>query len=91
MGHSPLPQQLSPFLARPLTRTSVWGISHRFQRLSPPEGQVSYVLLTRSALSPQPKSRFTSDLHVLGTPPAFILSQDQTLRLYLSIHPRKGG
>jgi hypothetical protein len=22
------------------------------------------------------------DLHVLGTPPAFILSQDQTLRLY---------
>ncbi len=23
---------------------------------------------------------FTFDLHVLGTPPAFILSQDQTLR-----------
>ncbi len=25
-------------------------------------------------------STFTFDLHVLGTPPAFILSQDQTLR-----------
>ena len=24
------------------------------------------------------------DLHVLGTPPAFILSQDQTLKIYLS-------
>ena len=26
-----------------------------------------------------PKRTFTFDLHVLGTPPAFILSQDQTL------------
>jgi hypothetical protein len=25
------------------------------------------------------------DLHVLGTPPAFVLSQDQTLKLYLKI------
>ena len=29
--------------------------------------------------------RFSFDLHVLGTPPAFVLSQDQTLnKLYLS-------
>ena len=26
------------------------------------------------------------DLHVLGTPPAFILSQDQTLRIFIRIH-----
>ena len=26
---------------------------------------------------------FSFDLHVLGTPPAFVLSQDQTLRFYL--------
>ena len=26
-------------------------------------------------------SPFTSDLHVLGTPPAFVLSQDQTLQI----------
>jgi hypothetical protein len=38
------------------------------------------VLLTRSPLSPNPKNGFSFDLHVLGTPPAFILSQDQTLR-----------
>ena len=40
------------------------------------------MLLTRSPLSP--KSASTSwipfDLHVLSTPPAFILSQDQTLQ-----------
>jgi hypothetical protein len=38
------------------------------------------VLLTRLPLSPQTNPRFPFDLHVLGTPPAFILSQDQTLR-----------
>ena len=27
-----------------------------------------------------PKDLFSSDLHVLGTPPAFVLSQDQTLQ-----------
>ena len=44
--------------------------------------QVLYVLLTRSPLSFSGAStRKTSlDLHVLGTPPAFVLSQDQTLR-----------
>jgi hypothetical protein len=38
------------------------------------------VLLTRSPLSPGPKSWFSLDLHVLSAPPAFVLSQDQTLR-----------
>ena len=48
-------------------------------------GQVAYALLTRPPLSAcmfQPKYQlagFSLDLHVLGTPPAFILSQDQTL------------
>lgn len=37
----------------------------------------SHVLLTRPPLTP--KGPF--DLHVLGLPPAFALSQDQTLRL----------
>lgn len=37
----------------------------------------SHVLLTRAPLSP--KRAF--DLHVLGLPPAFVLSQDQTLTL----------
>ena len=38
------------------------------------------MLLTRSPLSPGPKVRFSLDLHVLSAPPAFVLSQDQTLR-----------
>jgi hypothetical protein len=37
------------------------------------------VLLTRSPLTHDPKVISPFDLHVLGTPPAFVLSQDQTL------------
>ena len=51
------------------------GLSFRFRKLSQSYRQVTYVLLTRPPLSP--KGSF--DLHVLGTPPAFVLSQDQTL------------
>ena len=46
--------------------------------LSPSEGQVAHALLTRSPL--KVIANFPFDLHVLGTPPAFVLSQDQTLR-----------
>ena len=35
--------------------------------------------------------RFPLDLHVLGTPPAFVLSQDQTLRREPSIRPARAG
>ncbi len=59
------------------------GISTCFQVLSPSDGQVTHVLLTRSPLlfSNEPKfgGKEAFDLHVLGTPPAFVLSQDQTL------------
>ena len=57
------------------------GITRRFQRLSPAKGHVIYALLTRPPLKYQriatPIPPF--DLHVLGTPPALVLSQDQTL------------
>ena len=43
-------------------------------------GQVGHALLTRSPLSPASKARrIPFDLHVLSTPPAFILSQNRTL------------
>ena len=42
--------------------------------------QVTHVLLTRSRLCPRPKPGSSLHLHVLSTPPAFVLSQDQTLR-----------
>ena len=38
-----------------------------------------YVLLTRAPLIYIPKNIYPFDLHVLGLPLAFILSQDQTL------------
>jgi hypothetical protein len=38
------------------------------------------VILTRSRLCPGPKPGSSLHLHVLSTPPAFVLSQDQTLR-----------
>ena len=59
------------------------GISHRFQWLSPTRGQVTYVLLTRSPLTLHLTEVWvfcSFDLHVLSPPPAFVLSQDQTLR-----------
>ena len=61
------------------------GISTSFDVLSPSKGQVTHALLTRPPLSfikfipKESFDKFSLDLHVLGTPPAFILSQDQTL------------
>ena len=58
------------------------GISVRFQTLSPTQGQVAHALLTRPPLIPPKGSPF--DLNVLCTPPALILSQDQTLEIMVS-------
>ena len=46
--------------------------------------QVAHVLLTRPPLASLPKEIHSLDLHVLGTPPAFVLSQDQTLNKMVS-------
>ena len=51
------------------------GISTPFEVLSRSLGQVAYVLRDRSPLGIAPPL----DLHFLGTPQAFVLSQDQTL------------
>lgn len=45
--------------------------------------QIIYALLTRAPLYSSRRT-FTFDLHVLGTPPAFVLSQDQTLQFVLN-------
>ena len=55
------------------------GISTGFPVLSQSSGQVAHVLRTRSPLSTRASPGFTFDLHVLSVPPAFVLSQDQTL------------
>ena len=56
------------------------GISTPFGELFRTLGQITHVLLTRAPLY-SPLRAFSLDLHVLGTPPAFVLSQDQTLQL----------
>ena len=65
------------------------GITSRFQLLSPSTVQVLHALLTRPPLCNEirPKTSFITpfDLHVLGTPPAFILSQDRTLMLKIEL------
>src|SRR5215218_5168935 len=64
----------------PSWAASTFGISPSFLGLSQSSGQVTHVLLTRSRLCPGPKPGSSLHLHVLSTPPAFVLSQDQTLR-----------
>ena len=63
------------------------GISSRFQLLSQGMRQVAHALLTRPPLIRGPKSSSPFDLNVLCTPPAFILSQDQTLEIIVSYLP----
>ena len=55
-------------------------LSPPFGRLSTTRGQITYVLLTRAPLY-WGRSPFSLDLHVLGAPLTFVLSQDQTLQL----------
>ena len=64
------------------TLAGPWGINPGFPGLSPATGHVTHVLLTRAPLETS-KASFNGssfDLHVLSTPPAFVLSQNQTLR-----------
>src|SRR5256885_4956955 len=63
------------------------GISPSFLGLSRSSGQVTHVLLTRSRLCPRASPGSSLHLHVLSTPPAFVLSQDQTLREELHEKP----
>ena len=71
----PIFQRIAPLMSKRCRSDTLCGISSRFQLLSPSERQVAHVLLTRPPLEP----KFSLDLHVLGVPPAFVLSQDQTL------------
>ena len=81
MRRMPIPYRRT-FPPTGMRPAGIWGIRPRFHGLFPCRGQVAYVLLTsapvaggRVATPPMPL-----DLHVLGLPLAFILSQDQTLR-----------
>jgi hypothetical protein len=75
----PIHQRPKALILLPGDKSTSCGINPGFPGLFPTEGQVAYALLTRSPLSTKPKPSFPFDLHVLSTPPAFVLSQDQTL------------
>ncbi len=70
-----------------LSHESLCGLVGDFSPVFLTTGQVTHVLLTRPPLPLAPKSTRSFDLHVLGTPPAFILSQDQTRHSYFQVHP----
>ena len=71
---------------------AICGINSPFGELSPTSRQIAHVLRTRAPLNQAciATNLIPFDLHVLSTPPAFVLSQNQTLRGKL-IPPAKGG
>ena len=81
IGREPTPYRIAPLTPRGCPLVVLCGISTTFAVLSPCKGQVAHALLTRPPLEHIGASSSMSplDLHVLGTPPAFVLSQDQTL------------
>lgn len=80
-----------PFPPTPMREQVISGIRPSFPGLSQSPGQVTHVLLTRSPLNHPPKQMAPFDLHVLSTPPAFVLSQDQTLQNKPDSHTQKNG
>ena len=80
----PPPEKTFP--PTPMRRpVNIQVLAPRFRALSQRRGQVTHVLLTRSPLINQASLVFSFDLHVLSTPPAFVLSQDQTLQDILKL------
>jgi hypothetical protein len=79
MGRELTLYRISPLTPAPCGTVVLCGISTCFQVLSPCRGQIAHALLTRPPLEQPPKRLSPLDLHVLGTPPAFVLSQNQTL------------
>ena len=86
LPHQPAnPPQAPPKASGPKTRlcshrfidATACGLTHHFWWLSPTSGQITHVFLTRPPRDHPKVAPF--DLHALGTPPALLLSQDQTL------------
>ena len=86
IGREPTPNRIAPLTPWPCGPVVSCGIRTPFGILSPCLGQVAHALLTRSPLSQSLAGPTPFDLHVLGTPPAFVLSQDQTLKKWYLIH-----
>src|SRR3712207_7670737 len=81
MRRGSISKRITPLIISTCIEMMLCGINLPFGRLSPSLRQVTHVLLTRPPLIHFPKEASSLDLHVLSTPPAFVLSQDQTLNL----------
>jgi hypothetical protein len=79
IGRGTIPKWIAPLTPFRCRNVVLWGISPDFSGVFPILGQVSHALLTRLPLTSTMRCRNSFDLHVLSTPPAFTLSQDQTL------------
>ena len=83
MGREPLFLRIAPLTPESCGSVVLCGISSVFTEMFPILREVSHVLLTRLPLTLTILCKNSLDLHVLGTPPAFVLSQDQTLEFNL--------
>ncbi len=97
IGHEPIPDRRS-FARRTMRFRGIIGYYRHFRKgtevppLFPSPGFVVHVFLTRSPLTHQSVSFMIRpfDLHALATPPAFVLSQDQTLHFkFVSKRPTR--
>ena len=82
------------FGVKRMSSLATCGISSPFGKLSPTSRQIAHVLRTRSPLNTKRIATLNVpfDLHVLSTPPAFVLSQNQTLRRKFDARrPAKGS
>ena len=85
IGRELTSDRIAPLTPKSCDSVVSCGISATFAALSPCLRQIAHALLTRPPLKltrilPKLSSdKSPLDLHVLGTPPAFVLSQDQTL------------
>ena len=90
ISHEPLPDRRS-FAHRIMRFSGIIGNYRHFRKgtevppLCPSPGYVIHVFLTRPPLTYDQVTHHIRpfDLHALATPPAFVLSQDQTLQLII--------
>ena len=92
MRRMPIPVRINPFLAEGCPSAMYAGLARVSPGCPPDRGRLHtcYSPVRRSpAVQAETCTPLPLDLHVLSLPLAFILSQDQTLRCYLSLYLSK--
>ena len=79
IGREPIPDQ-KPFPPPPMPETGKYSVLAPVSEGYPKDWGRLLTCYSPVRRSSTPEEAFPLDLHVLSTPPAFVLSQDQTLR-----------